>query len=104
MLYQDEAHNGAQVSHNGSPQPCLNPPIKEEWIQKLDMAKLENLIQRHYLNPAKGICKYVIPRHPSPKGSTYIRVVWNFSKIYSTILLLYHPFLCQLMQHYAKKL
>ena len=80
MLYQDEARNGAQVSHNGSPQPCLNPPIKEEWIQKLDTSKLEKLIQRRYLEPAKCICKIVIPRHPVPKGPTYFRVMWNCTK------------------------
>ena len=80
MLYQDEARNDAQVFHNGSPQSCLNPTIKEEWIQKLDMAKLEKLIQRRYLEPAKCIFKIVIPRHPFPKGPTYFRVMWNCTK------------------------
>jgi hypothetical protein len=47
VLWQDEARNGAKIFHNGFPQPCLDfrsPPIKEEWIRQLDMAKLEKLI------------------------------------------------------------
>jgi hypothetical protein len=32
------------------------------------------------LEPAKGRCKVVIPRHPVPKGPTDIRVVWNCTK------------------------
>ena len=42
MLWYDEASNGSQFFNNGLPQPCLNfqsPPIKEEWIRKLDMFK-----------------------------------------------------------------
>ena len=83
MLCQDEARNVSQIFHNGFPQPCLKlqyPPIKEDWIRKFDMAKLENLIRRHYLDPAKGICNFVIPRQPVPKCPTDIRVMWNCTK------------------------
>jgi hypothetical protein len=83
VLWQDEARNGAQVFHNGVPQPCLNfrsPPIKEEWIRKLDMVNMEKLIRRRHLEPAKGRCKFVIPRHSVRKGPTYIHVVWNCTK------------------------
>jgi hypothetical protein len=83
VLWQDKARNGAQVFHNGFPQPCLkfrSPPIKEEWIRQLDMATLEKLIRRRYFETAKGRCKVVIPRHPVPKGPTDIRVVWNCTK------------------------
>ena len=44
------------------------------------MANMKKLMQRHYLDPTKGICKVVIPRHPLPKGTTDIRVVWNCFK------------------------
>ena len=44
------------------------------------MAKLGKNIRRRILEPAKGRCKFVIPRHPVPKGTIYIQVVSNCNK------------------------
>ena len=41
---------------------------------------MAKLIQRRYLDPAKGRCKVVIPRHLVPKGLTYIHVMCNLTK------------------------
>jgi hypothetical protein len=38
------------------------------------------LINKGYLEDAKGRCKVVIPRHQVPKGNSDIRVFWNLTK------------------------
>jgi hypothetical protein len=78
--------------------PCLkfhSPPIKEEWIRELDEHKLIKLINKGYLEDAKGRCKVVIPRHQVPKVNSDIWVVWNLTKngVKATLLSPY-LFLC----------
>jgi hypothetical protein len=46
-------------------------------MHALDEQKIVKLINRRYLEDAKGRCRNTIPRHPVPKGTDAIRVVWD---------------------------
>jgi hypothetical protein len=75
-----EARDGAIAFHKSYPPPCLksrSPPIKEEWIRALDEEKIVKLVNRRYLEDAKGRCLNTIPRHPVTKVTDDIRVVWD---------------------------
>jgi hypothetical protein len=78
--WRREARDGAIAFHKSYPPPCLkarSPPIKEEWICALDEEKIVKLINWRYLEDAKERCRNTIPRHPVPKGTDDIHVVWD---------------------------
>jgi hypothetical protein len=69
-------HTYNRSTSNTRARLLCSPPIKEEWIRLLDEENILKLINRRYLEDAKGRCRNTIHSHPVPKGTDDIRVVW----------------------------